>query len=90
VMSSDFCHWGDNFDYFFLRDKLDNGPNSVSSQIERLDREGIEKIVRLDTDGFREYLKKTDNTICGCQPIIVGMQALKRVGGYEGKLIKYA
>jgi AmmeMemoRadiSam system protein B len=44
----------------------------------------------LDTDEFREYLKKTDNTICGCQPIIVGMQALKRVGGYEGKLIKYA
>jgi AmmeMemoRadiSam system protein B len=24
VMSSDFCHWGDNFDYFFLRDKLDS------------------------------------------------------------------
>jgi len=20
VMSSDFCHWGDNFDYFLLRD----------------------------------------------------------------------
>jgi AmmeMemoRadiSam system protein B len=44
----------------------------------------------MNTDGFRDYLKKTDNTICGCQPIIVGMEALKRLGGYEGNLIKYA
>lgn len=65
VISSDFCHWGDNFDYFYLREKLDHHKNCVSTQIERLDREGIDHIVKFEVEGFRKYLKETDNTICG-------------------------
>lgn len=64
-MSSDFCHWGDNFDYFYLREKLDLHKNCVSSQIERLDLEGIDMILRINPEGLRNYLKQTENTICG-------------------------
>jgi MEMO1 family protein len=87
VISSDFCHWGDHFDYFYLRDQLDASANNVSKQIERLDREGIEHIRRMDVEGFRGYLDKTQNTICGCQPIILGMEIMNRIGKYEGILI---
>ena len=37
VISSDFCHWGENFDYFYLRDSLDKRENTISNQIKKLD-----------------------------------------------------
>ena len=33
VISSDFCHWGENFDYFYLRNPLDKTNNTISNQI---------------------------------------------------------
>jgi predicted class III extradiol MEMO1 family dioxygenase len=30
LISSDFCHWGDNFDYFFLESKLNTTDKTVS------------------------------------------------------------
>ena len=30
LISSDFCHWGDNFDYFYLENNLNASNNSVS------------------------------------------------------------
>lgn len=30
VISSDFCHWGDNFDYFYLEHNLNTTDNSIS------------------------------------------------------------
>lgn len=51
VVSSDFCHWGDNFDYFYLKDTLDKA--SVSQQIESLDKQAIDLICKMDADGFR-------------------------------------
>jgi AmmeMemoRadiSam system protein B len=65
LISSDFCHWGKDFDYFYLRENLNNDENSVSKQIEKLDKEAIEFILNLDGDGFADYLKRTENTICG-------------------------
>jgi MEMO1 family protein len=65
IISSDFCHWGDNFDYFYLSEKLDTNENIISKQIEKLDRQGIDHITNLNPDGFRQYLEETENTICG-------------------------
>lgn len=30
LISSDFCHWGDNFDYFYLESKLNTTDKTVS------------------------------------------------------------
>ena len=65
IISSDFCHWGKDFDYFLLRENLNKTDNCVSKQIEKLDKEAIELILRLDGDGLTDFLKKTENTICG-------------------------
>ena len=67
VVSSDFCHWGDNFEY----QPILNGfkENEIYKSIEKLDRQGMELIEAQDYDGFKAYLKETENTICGRNPI---------------------
>uniref|UniRef100_A0A914VQV5 Protein MEMO1 n=1 Tax=Plectus sambesii TaxID=2011161 RepID=A0A914VQV5_9BILA len=72
VISSDFCHWGHRFHF---------SPHEASSgleiyqQIESLDREGMNAIERLEPQVFSDYLKRTQNTICGRHPICVMLQA---------------
>eukprot|EP00918_Siedleckia_nematoides_P007589 GHVU01016438.1.p3 GENE.GHVU01016438.1~~GHVU01016438.1.p3 ORF type:complete len:117 (+),score=16.15 GHVU01016438.1:396-746(+) len=77
VISSDFCHWGDRFRYTYL-------PRSdipVSTAIKQLDMRGVEFVTKHDFDGFDEYLRETDNTICGRNGIKV---LLKLIGGASG------
>lgn len=72
VISSDFCHWGNRFRY------TPNDPSSgrpIHEQIANLDQRGMDAIAALDPPVFNEYLKKTQNTICGRNPICVMLQA---------------
>jgi AmmeMemoRadiSam system protein B len=69
VISSDFCHWGSDFDYVYLP----NVPGSINEKIEALDREGMAKIASGDVQQFAEFIKKTGDTICGEVPIRIGM-----------------
>jgi len=70
VASSDFCHYGPSFDYepFGKTDR---------EHIARLDREGIDRILALDANGFESYLARTHNTICGQAPIGVLLRLAK-------------
>ncbi|XP_060573395.1 protein MEMO1-like [Ruditapes philippinarum] len=65
VISSDFCHWGQRFNYTFY----DKSQGEIWKSIESLDKLGMEKIENLDSKGFNEYLKQYQNTICGRYPI---------------------
>ena len=88
IISSDFCHWGSNFDY-----QPTEGPISTTSNfIEKLDKMGIDLITSHDEKGFSEYLDQTNNTICGCYPILVYLFALKNSGFNNAKteLVKYS
>jgi len=89
-VSSDFCHWGSRFDYIYLREPSNKG-KSISTQIEELDKEGIKHIVNHDVDAFTEYLKGTENTICGRHPISVLLQCLKEQNNLEleSELVRY-
>ena len=62
VASSDFCHYGPSFDFepFGRTDR---------EHIAQLDREGIDRILALDADGFESYMTRSRNTICGQTPI---------------------
>lgn len=93
IVSSDFCHWGSNFDYFYYMPKapargvhLDQGLTGLPSQngnptihesIRRLDEMGMDAIERGKHAEFRDYLLDTDNTICGRHPIGVVMAAIE-------------
>ena len=62
IISSDFTHYGKSFRYVpFTED--------VPGKLKLLDMGAIEKIGKLDLDGFEQYIKETDTTICGNCPI---------------------
>lgn len=61
VVSSDFCHWGDRFQFTH---KYDDEP-LIHKSIEKLDRLGMTKIESQSVAAFESYLKETKNTICG-------------------------
>lgn len=67
IISSDFCHWGYNFDYFYYQKQY--GP--IYNSIQKLDEEAIMCIQQQDVQAFQHYLKQTENTICGRHPIAV-------------------
>jgi AmmeMemoRadiSam system protein B len=74
VISSDFCHWGADFEYTYLP----SGGGSINERIEALDREGMEKIASCDVEKFAEFIRRTGDTICGECPIRIGMMAIAR------------
>lgn len=73
VISSDFCHWGKRFKYTFW----DRSYSHIYESIEALDKKGMDVIEKLDPQGFSEYLKKYQNTICGRHPIGVLLNAVE-------------
>ena len=76
IISSDFCHWGNNFDYC----PFDKNDGQIFKYIEKLDKTGIDYIEMQDPDKFLAYLKDTENTICGKNPITVLLYTLKISG----------
>jgi len=81
VVSSDFCHWGAQFGYTrtgsrALAETYRDGPYPENAGIEGLDREGMSLISRQDSGGFRQYLARDANTICGRHPILVLLETL--------------
>jgi len=72
VISSDFCHWGKRFNYFF-REQNDI---PIYKSIEQLDRKGMDAIESQDPERFYQYQKQYENTICGRHPISVLLQTL--------------
>jgi AmmeMemoRadiSam system protein B len=92
IISSDFCHWGSRF-RFSPHDP--HSDKSIHEQIAQLDRQGMEAISSLDPAVFNEYLKKTQNTICGRNPICVMLQAaehfrLSNNHTHELEFLKYS
>ncbi len=82
IASSDFTHYGSSFNY---------EPFPVDFQTEenlkKLDSGAIEKIISISRDDFSAYLRKTDATICGQEPIKVLLELLP--SGSKGCLLKY-
>lgn len=80
VISSDFCHWGLNYSYSLPLEAYPG--SSFSERIAALDREALQCI---ECGGsFSEYLERTRNTICGRNPIILGLEVIKLAGLTEG------
>lgn len=73
VISSDFCHWGQRFDYQFYEKSW----GKIYQSIERLDKLGMKAIKDLKLDSFSSYLKIYGNTICGRYPIRILLSAVE-------------
>eukprot|EP00164_Ancoracysta_twista_P002615 GFYU01003480.1.p1 GENE.GFYU01003480.1~~GFYU01003480.1.p1 ORF type:complete len:335 (-),score=51.22 GFYU01003480.1:245-1114(-) len=87
VISSDFCHWGQRFDFMHYDKKC----GEIYESIEALDKMGMELIEKQDTRGFYKYMAKYGNTICGCHPIGVFLNMLERSREkYDSRFVHYA
>jgi MEMO1 family protein len=64
IASSDFVHYGPNYDYVPFKDDVPN-------QIKKLDTDAYKFIAALDYKGFLDYQRKTGATICGYVPIAI-------------------
>lgn len=86
VISSDFTHFGYSFDYVpFTKD--------VQNKLKNLDMGAIKEILKIDYDGFSEYVNKTGATICGNNPIKIllktALLAAKKGSDIKPELIEY-
>mmetsp|Transcript_3541 Transcript_3541/g.3310 ORF Transcript_3541/g.3310 Transcript_3541/m.3310 type:complete len:160 (-) Transcript_3541:24-503(-) len=87
VVSSDFCHWGSRFGFT----PYDRSKGEIYQSIEAMDREGMRLIEEQNPEGFQQYLKDTDNTICGRHPITVSLFAMRHSGlNFQTRFVRYA
>jgi AmmeMemoRadiSam system protein B/AmmeMemoRadiSam system protein A len=70
VVSSDFTHYGPNYDYFPFRE-------NVRERIEELDGRAAAAIHALSPKGFEEFCSRTQDTICGREPIRILLTLLQ-------------
>jgi hypothetical protein len=80
IASSDFTHYGANFDYLPFTD-------NVKENLKKLDLGAVEIIEKLDAAGFNAYVERTGATICGHYPIEILLETLPKDA--RGQLLKY-
>lgn len=69
LASSDFTHYGPNYDFVPFRDDV---PGHLRGWLSR----AAEAVARLDRAGFAGHCQETGDTICGATPIRIMMSAL--------------
>lgn len=79
ICSSDFTHYGTDYGYVPFE-------GDVKQNMEKLDRDAIDLILKKDTYRFFEYMEKTGATICGRYGISVLMALMQ---SKKGELLKY-
>lgn len=89
VISSDFCHYGNRFDY---KPKFEGSEISLNESISLMDKVGFDTLNSVDPiKNFKEYLDTTGNTICGREPILLFLE-LFNLNDIKGKweMLDYA
>lgn len=90
IISSDFCHWGWDFDYTVYTADGDIGslkhlqPYSskpsgppIYESIQLVDEAAMDAVKSGSHDAFVDNLRRTGNTVCGRHPIGIAMAALE-------------
>ena len=80
VVSSDFTHYGANFNYLPFR-------TNVFENLKKLDMGAYAEIEKKSASGFVNYCEKTGATICGLNPIAVLLAMLPE--NSRSHLLKY-
>ena len=73
VISSDFCHWGRDFDYTYYNKKF----KTIWESTQDLDKQALNIIGEMNTQKYDDYMKRTNNTICGSNPIMIVLSIIE-------------
>ena len=85
VISSDFCHWGNNYNYTPF-DEEQYASGHIHQYIKDLDFMAMALIQKMDYHGFYQYLGRTQNTICGQHPICVLLNIVHALSKGKGSM----
>jgi len=80
IASSDFTHYGFNFGYVPFK-------KNIRENLKKLDEGAVEKILKIDSNGFIKYQDSTGITICGRKPIAILLDILPKKA--KAKLVSY-
>ena len=88
IISTDFCHWGERFNFTFH----DPAHGQIYQSIQALDEQGMDLIEKQDAKGYAKYQRDFGNTICGRHPIAVLLHTLAACAphGHKLKFVSYA
>ncbi len=84
IVSSDFTHYGPRFGY---RPFSARGKDEYLKKQKDLDMGAIMPILRNDAVAFEEYVRRTEITVCGRNPILLALNLPLSVE--EAKLLRY-
>lgn len=82
IASSDFTHYGFSYGYVPFS-------SNVKENMYELDKKAIDFILNLDSEGFLNFVKDKDMTICGYAAILTAIEVAKIKGAKKGELLKY-
>ncbi|MCX6819155.1 MAG: AmmeMemoRadiSam system protein B [Candidatus Aenigmarchaeota archaeon] len=85
IASSDFIHFGSMYAY----EPIGGSTKDQVEWVRKKDAELIEKICKLDAEGFYNEIATNEYTVCGFVPITLLLLVMKRIGAKKGSLIKY-
>ncbi|CDJ47493.1 hypothetical protein, conserved [Eimeria brunetti] len=93
IISSDFCHWGPRYSYFYLEEPQPEVP--IHATIEKMDRKAVKFITEHQGQGFYDYLEATGLSVCGRHPISLFLLLLERASAnqedkFSTQLIAYS
>ncbi|MDY6933266.1 MAG: AmmeMemoRadiSam system protein B [Spirochaetota bacterium] len=84
IVSSDFTHYGDRFDYLPFRS---NNQDILRKKIRDLDFGAVKHIINKDLDNFCSYVNKTGITACGRNAIKIALALPIR--DFKAEVISY-
>ncbi len=82
IASSDFTHFGPQYDYVPFTSEIKDKMYSMDKQL-------ISYIKKLDSKGFLEYRDKVSATVCGVNAIAVALEIIKNLYAKKGELLMY-
>jgi len=83
VVSSDFTHYGRNFGYAPFSDR-------VPERLQALNDAAVQEILEVDVPGWDLFLRDTQATICGRNPISLLLETLYPYDDIAGRRIAFA
>jgi AmmeMemoRadiSam system protein B/AmmeMemoRadiSam system protein A len=83
VVSTDFTHYGPNFNYAPFRDR-------IPERLRILNDGAVREILEVDVPGWEAFLNNTQATICGRHPVALLLETLMPFDDIEGRRLAYA
>lgn len=77
LVSSDFCHWGQSFEYAPELSSFKTETGALHDRIKRLDECGMQAI-EAGPENFFLHLETTGNTICGREAIRLALELVQK------------